>query len=130
MTAQTSPLLLEIGTEELPAIPFLAELPNIKNKFQKILEAKRLNCAFDFYYTPRRLVIIANDFPKIQNAEILEFFGPPLSIAYKDNTPTQAALGFFKKCGIEPKDTQTIEKDGKEILYCQKARSSCLQTPC
>lgn len=121
MTAQTSPLLLEIGTEELPAIPFLAELPNIKNKFQKILEAKRLNCAFDFYYTPRRLVIIAKDFPKIQNAEILEFFGPPLSIAYKDNTPTQAALGFFKKCRIEPKDTQTIEKDGKEILYCQKS---------
>ncbi len=61
-TAQnTSPLLLEIGTEELPAIPFLAELPNIKSKFQKILKANRLPCEFDFFYTPRRLVIIAQD---------------------------------------------------------------------
>ncbi|WP_299547416.1 glycine--tRNA ligase subunit beta [uncultured Helicobacter sp.] len=117
---QTCPLLLEIGTEELPAIPFLAELPNIKNKFQKILEANRLNCAFEFYYTPRRLVIIAKEFPNLQSAETLEFFGPPLSIAYKDNAPTQAALGFFKKCGIDPKNAQIIQKDGKEILYCQK----------
>ena len=28
----TKPLLIEIVTEELPAIPFLKELPNIKNK--------------------------------------------------------------------------------------------------
>lgn len=117
---QTSPLLLEIGVEELPANPFLAELPNIKNKFQKILEAKRLNCMFDFYYTPRRLVIIAKNFPILQEAETLEFFGPPLNIAYKDNLPTPAALGFFKKCGIKPEDTQIIKRDGKEILYCQK----------
>ncbi|MBX7490369.1 glycine--tRNA ligase subunit beta [Helicobacter turcicus] len=117
---QTSPLLLEIGTEELPAIPFLAELPNIKNKFQKILEAKRLNCAFDFYYTPRRLVIITKEFPKFQSAETLEFFGPPLSLAYKDNTLTPAALGFFKKCGINPVNAQTTQRNGKEVLYCQK----------
>ncbi|MCI5968484.1 glycine--tRNA ligase subunit beta [Helicobacter sp.] len=117
---QTSPLLLEIGTEELPAIPLLAELPNLKNKFQKILEAKRLDCAFDFYYTPRRLVIIAKEFPKFQSPKTLEFFGPPLNIAYKDGTLTPAALGFFKKCGIEATNVQTTQKDGKEVLYCQK----------
>ncbi len=120
-TAQnTSPRLLEIGTEELPAIPFLAELPNIKSKFQKILKANRLPCEFDFFYTPRRLVIIAQDFPQIQNTQVLEFFGPPLNIAYKDNTPTPAALGFFKKCGITEKEVITTTKEGKEILYCQK----------
>lgn len=122
MTAlETSSLLLEIGTEELPAIPFLSELPNIQNKFQKILETNRLNCAFDFYYTPRRLVIIAKEFPKFQSKQTLEFFGPPTSIAYQDRTtPTPAALSFFKKCGIEPNETQRIIKDNKEILYCQK----------
>lgn len=41
-------------------------------------------------------MIIAQDFPQIQNTQVLEFFGPPLNIAYKDNTPTPAALGFFK----------------------------------
>ena len=122
MTAlETSSLLLEIGTEELPAIPFLSELPNIQNKFQKILETNRLNCAFDFYYTPRRLVIIAKEFPKFQSKQTLEFFGPPTSIAYQDRTtPTPAALSFFKKCGIEPNEAQRIIKDNKEILYCQK----------
>lgn len=116
----TSPFLLEIGTEELPAIPFLAELPNIKGKFQKILMAHRLACTFDFFYTPRRLVITASSFPQFQDAETLEFFGPPLNIAYKDNAPTPAALGFFKKCGISQEEATTITKEGKEILYCQK----------
>lgn len=122
MTAlDTSSFLLEIGTEELPAIPFLSELPNIQNKFQKILETNRLNCAFDFYYTPRRLVILAKEFPKSQSKETLEFFGPPVSIAYQDHTtPTPAALSFFKKCGITPDEAQRIIKDNKEILYCQK----------
>jgi len=122
MTAlDTSSFLLEIGTEELPAIPFLSELPNIQNKFQKILETNRLNCAFDFYYTPRRLVILAKEFPKSQSKETLEFFGPPVSIAYQDRTtPTPAALSFFKKCGITPDEAQRIIKDNKEILYCQK----------
>lgn len=118
--SNTSPLLLEIGTEELPAIPFLTELPNIKSKFQQILNANRLPCEFDFFYTPRRLVLIAQDFPKDQQEETLEFFGPPLSIAYKDNAPTPAALGFFKKCGITKEEVSTTTKEGKEILYCQK----------
>ena len=32
------PLLIEIGVEELPAIPFLNELPNIEKKWSNILE--------------------------------------------------------------------------------------------
>ena len=32
------PLLIEIGVEELPAIPFLNELPNIEKKWSDILE--------------------------------------------------------------------------------------------
>ncbi|MEN8718277.1 MAG: glycine--tRNA ligase subunit beta, partial [Sulfurovum sp.] len=50
------PLLIEIGVEELPAIPFLKELPNIEKKWADILEKNRLLCDFEFFYTPRRLV--------------------------------------------------------------------------
>ena len=32
------PLLIEIGVEELPAIPFLKELSNIEKKWSDILE--------------------------------------------------------------------------------------------
>ncbi|MDY4427026.1 MAG: glycine--tRNA ligase subunit beta [Helicobacter sp.] len=122
----TTTFLLEIGTQELPAIPLLTELPNIKPKFAKILEKYRLLCDFDFFYTPRRLVLIAKQFPITQKSQTLEFFGPPLNIAYKDNEPTQAALGFFKKCGITQQEATTLIKDSKEILYFKK---ESLQTP-
>ncbi|MDD6056363.1 MAG: glycine--tRNA ligase subunit beta [Helicobacteraceae bacterium] len=117
---KTAPLLIEIGTEELPAIPFLQELPHIHTKFQKILEKNRLEAEFSFFYTPRRLVILSDNFPLAQNPQSLEFFGPPLSIAFKDSTPTQAALSFFKKCGITQEEATTNTKDGKEVLYCKK----------
>lgn len=120
----TTSLLLEIGTEELPAIPLLRELPNIKNKFAKILKDYRLDCDFEFFYTPRRLVLLSYTFPLMQKAEILEFFGPPLEIAYKEDKPTQAALGFFKKCGITQEEVSTTLKGGKEILYCKKEAPS------
>ena len=116
----TTSFLLEIGTQELPAIPLLAEIPNIKQKLSKILQNHRLLCDFDFYYTPRRLVIIANQFPTSQSPQVLEFFGPPTTIAYKDGNPTQAALSFFKKCGITQEEASTITKDNKEILYFKK----------
>lgn len=116
----TTTFLLEIGTQELPAIPLLTELPNIEPKFAKILEKYRLLCDFDFFYTPRRLVLIAKQFPITQKSQTLEFFGPPLNIAYKDNEPTQAALGFFKKCGITQQEVTTLIKDDKEILYFKK----------
>ncbi|MDA3966750.1 glycine--tRNA ligase subunit beta [Helicobacter sp. WB40] len=115
-----SSFLMEIGTEELPAIPLLKELPNIKNKFKQILKSHRLDCEVEFFYTPRRLVLISDNFPTSQKEEILEFFGPPIDIAYKDGNPTQAALGFFKKCGISENETQITTKDNKEVLYCKK----------
>lgn len=51
-----SELLIEIGTEELPAIPLLKELANIEKKWKNVLEEYRLVNDFKFYYTPRRLV--------------------------------------------------------------------------
>ncbi|MDE5591784.1 MAG: glycine--tRNA ligase subunit beta [Helicobacter sp.] len=117
-------LLLEVGVEELPAIPFLSELPNIRDKFTKILKDYRLDCKFEFFYTPRRLVILSYNLPLKQEIQTLEFFGPSLEIAYKDGKPTQAALGFFKKSGILEEESSTISKGGKEVLYCKRQAPS------
>ncbi|CAM2845380.1 glycine--tRNA ligase subunit beta [Helicobacter burdigaliensis] len=116
----TTSLLLEIGIEEIPAIPFLKELPNIPTKFHSILKQYRLDCDFSFFYTPRRLVILSNNFKKEQDSQTLEFFGPPKNIAFKDNAPTNAALSFFKKCEISQEEATFTNKDGKEVLYCKK----------
>ncbi len=114
------PLLIEIGVEELPAIPFLKELPYIAKKWQTILDTYALDADFEFFYTPRRVVFWHREFPLKQEDSTLELFGAPLEIAYKDGEPTGAALGFAKKCGVDISQIGKSEKNGKEVLYYQK----------
>jgi len=114
------PLLIEIGVEELPAVPLLKELKNIEKKYASILEKNSLLCDFEFYYTPRRLVIWHREFKTFQEDSVEEFFGAPLAIAYKDGEATNAAKGFAKKCGVELSELSTNTKGGKEVLYYKK----------
>jgi len=114
------PLLIEIGVEELPAVPLLKELNNIEKKYAKILEEYALLCEFEFYYTPRRLVLWHREFQTAQEDSVEEFFGAPLAVAYKDGKPTKAAEGFARKCGVSLDELSTADKGGKEVLYYKK----------
>ncbi|MDY0232627.1 MAG: glycine--tRNA ligase subunit beta [Sulfurimonas sp.] len=114
------PLLIEIGVEELPAAPLLKELKNIEKKYLSILEKNSLLGDFEFYYTPRRLVIWHREFNTHQRDSVEEFFGAPLSVAYKDGKATPAAEGFAKKCGVSLSEIGTSTKGGKEVLYYKK----------
>ncbi|WP_026804368.1 glycine--tRNA ligase subunit beta [Aliarcobacter lanthieri] len=111
------PLLIEIGVEELPAIPFLNELPNIEKKWSNILEKNRLLCDFDFFYTPRRLVLWHREFQVKQEDSIVEQFGAPVKIAFKDGVPTGAAISFASKLGVEVSQLQTKDLGKGEVLY-------------
>ncbi|WP_455756172.1 glycine--tRNA ligase subunit beta [Sulfurimonas sp.] len=113
-------LLIEIGVEELPAVPLLKELKNIEKKYADILEKNSLLCEFEFYYTPRRLVIWHSEFKTHQEDSVEEFFGAPLAVAYKDGEPTPAANGFAKKCGVSLDEISSANKGGKEVLYYKK----------
>ncbi|MDH4943788.1 glycine--tRNA ligase subunit beta [Sulfurimonas sp. C5] len=113
-------LLIEIGVEELPAVPLLKELKNIEKKYADILEKQNLLCEFEFYYTPRRLVIWHREFKVAQDDSVEEFFGAPLAVAYKDGEATPAAHGFAKKCGVSLDEITTADKEGKEVLYYKK----------
>ncbi|MEA3370394.1 MAG: glycine--tRNA ligase subunit beta [Campylobacterota bacterium] len=114
------PLLIEIGVEELPAVPLLKELKNIEKKYAAILEKYSLLGEFEFYYTPRRLVIWHREFKSAQEDSVEEFFGAPLAVAYKDGEPTPAANGFAKKCGVTLDEIGKTEKGGKEVLFYKK----------
>ena len=114
------PLLIEIGVEELPAVPLLKELNNIEKKYADILEKNSLLCDFEFYYTPRRLVIWHREFPLQQEDSVEEMFGAPVAVAYKDGEPTPAANGFAKKCGVTLDEISTAQKGNKEVLYYKK----------
>ena len=114
------PLLIEIGVEELPAVPLLKELKNIEKKFANVLEKYSLLGEFEFYYTPRRLVIWQREFKISQDDSVEEFFGAPMAVAYKDGKATPAANGFAKKCGVSLEEIGKVEKGGKEVLYYKK----------
>jgi glycyl-tRNA synthetase beta chain len=114
------PLLIEIGVEELPAVPLLKEMKNIEKKYAAVLEKYSLLGEFEFYYTPRRLVMWHREFKTRQDDSVEEFFGAPVSVAYKNGEPTPAANGFAKKCGVSLEELGRAEKNGKEVLYYKK----------
>ena len=115
------PLLIEIGVEELPAIPFLKELPHIPQKWEETLAQYNLKSDFDFYYTPRRIVFFHKDFANKQPDTKEQFYGAPVEIAFKNGEPTPAALGFARKCGVDISQIGRGEKNGKEVLYYEKS---------
>jgi len=117
----TQTLLIEIGVEELPAVPLLKELNNIEKKWAKILEENALLCDFEFYYTPRRLVLWHREFQTSQADSIEEFFGAPVAIAFDtEEKATKACEGFARKCGVSVEELERNEKGGKEVLYFKK----------
>ncbi len=113
-------LLIEIGVEELPAVPLLKELPNIEKKWARILEENALLCEFEFFYTPRRLVLWHREFKTAQDDRTEALYGAPVSVAFKDGAPTKAAEGFARKCGVSLDEIGRAEKGGKEVLYYEK----------
>jgi len=116
----TQALLIEIGVEELPAIPLLKIVSNIEKSWKNILEEYKLSCDFEFIYTPRRLVLKHVDIAVKQADSTVELMGPPVQAAIKDGEPTQAAQGFARKCGVSFDELGRAEKNGKEVLYFKK----------
>jgi glycyl-tRNA synthetase beta chain len=109
------PLLIEVGVEELPALPLLKELPNIEKKWLQILEKYNFKTGFQFFYTPRRLVLWHREFPVKQPDRVEEVWGPPRGIAEKNR---KAVEGFARKVGVDPSQLQFRERNGRgEFLY-------------
>ncbi|CAA6824579.1 MAG: Glycyl-tRNA synthetase beta chain (EC, partial [uncultured Sulfurovum sp.] len=113
----TKALLIEIGVEELPAIPLLKIVKNIEKSWKDLLVEYRLESEFEFIYTPRRLVIRHADIATKQADNTTELVGPPLMAAVRDGVVTKAGEGFARKCGVAFEALGRIEKKGKECLY-------------
>jgi len=111
------PLLIEIGVEELPAIPLLKIVKNLEKSWESILKEYKLSTEFEFIYTPRRLVLKHSEISLKQEDSTIELYGPPLQVALKDGVPTGAGIGFARKCGVEFDSLAKAEKGGREVLY-------------
>lgn len=110
-------MLIEIGVEELPAIPFLKELGNIEPKFKTVLDEYSIECNFELDYTPRRIVL-HGDMAEFAVDKIVENIGAPKHVALSaDGQWSAAAMGFAKKCNISVDELKFENINGKEVLY-------------
>ena len=105
-----STFLLEIGTEELPADFARLALPQLEAQVRRDLEQLRLaSASVQVTSTPRRLALLVEDLAARQPDSEDERKGPPAGQAFKDGQPTPAAVGFAKRCGVDP--TALVVKD-------------------
>jgi glycyl-tRNA synthetase beta chain len=108
-------VLLEIGTEEIPARFLLTAFVDMEKLAKNTLKNK--NIGFDnviAYATPRRLVTIISGVSNKQKDDVREVFGPPKQAAYdKDGNPTKAAVGFASSQGVDVKDLLVKPREGK-----------------
>jgi glycyl-tRNA synthetase beta chain len=123
MTIMMAELLLEIGTEEIPAGYLESGLKELKRLAGECLKENRIDLAggLEVYGTPRRLVLMGKGVSKKQKDLIQEVTGPPRKVAYdKSGVPTKAAEGFARKQGVSVEELQTIETPKGEYLFVKQ----------
>nr|WP_305765118.1 glycine--tRNA ligase subunit beta [Aggregatilinea lenta] len=117
---QTGPadLLLEIGTEELPAHDLTDALAELNRLAPALLDDLRLDYeSVDVFGTPRRLVIHATQVAPRQRDQESLVKGPPASRAFDAlGEPTKAAEGFARSKGVAISDLEKREIDGGEYV--------------
>jgi glycyl-tRNA synthetase beta chain len=116
MSAQD--FLVELGTEELPpkALKSLGEA--FLAGIEKGLKAAGLSHAgARVYAAPRRLAVLVEQLASQQPDRSMNLDGPPIQAAFDaEGKPTQAALGFAKKCGV---DLAEIDRSGAKLRFAQ-----------
>lgn len=95
-------LLLEIGTEEIPAGYIAPALLFMKEAMAKKLTELSLSYGeMKTVATPRRLALCVTELMPKQPDRMEKILGPPKKAAYDaDNKPTKAALGFALSRGV------------------------------
>ncbi|MBI3753538.1 MAG: glycine--tRNA ligase subunit beta [Deltaproteobacteria bacterium] len=115
-------LLLEIGTEEIPARFIPNALESIKLSLEKNMMARNLHHkSIQTVGTPRRLVLYAQDMDEKQADTVVETMGPARRAAFDEHEkPTKAAEGFAKSQGIKVKDLQIVKTEKGEYICARK----------
>ncbi|HJU41217.1 MAG TPA: glycine--tRNA ligase subunit beta [Vicinamibacterales bacterium] len=116
-------LLLEIGTEEIPA----NWLPALTTQLGQVLEAKLKEARLaaddpiETYSTPRRLTVRSARIAERQTDLEEQVTGPPVSAAFgADGKLTPAGAGFAKKHGIPEDQIERITTPKGEYISVKK----------
>ena len=118
----THDMLLEIGTEEIPARFMPPAIAALKESSERLFKERRLHVRDVVVYgTPRRLVLIARGMSDIQGDLTTEVVGPPKGVAFdKEGMPTKAAIGFAKGQGVDVSALRVKNTEKGEYLSIEK----------
>jgi glycyl-tRNA synthetase beta chain len=115
----TKDLLLEIGSDEIPARYLLSAIHDIKTRTKKALEGSRLT--FDdiqSYGTPRRLAVYVTGLAAKSLDATTKVRGPSKKVAFDSGgSPTKALQGFCRSLGIDPSEAIVEKENGGEYVY-------------
>lgn len=115
-------LILEIGTEEIPA-GFLGEsIRALATIAERILKENLISYDdISTYGTPRRLILRITDLSEKQIDRSIEAVGPPKRIAFDDSgKPTIAAIGFARAQGVGVRDLVITGGERGEFVAVRK----------
>lgn len=108
--------LVELGTEELPP----KALGKLSDAFRSGIEKGLKEAGLSYgqvraFAAPRRLAVLIEQLDTEQPDRSINLDGPPVQAAFDaEGEPTQAALGFARKCGV---DLAEIDRSGAKLRY-------------
>lgn len=111
--------LVELGTEELPPKALKTLSQAFTDGVVAGLKAAGLaHGTVHSYAAPRRLAIHIEQLATRQADRQQRMDGPPVQAAFDaEGKPTQAALGFARKCGV---DVEQLDRSGAKLSYTQQ----------
>ncbi len=113
--------LVELGTEELPPKALKALAESFRDGIVSGLKAAGLAHGDVAYFAaPRRLAVQISGLATQQPDRTIAVDGPPVKAAFDaSGNPTQAALGFAKKNGV---DISAIDKSGEKLRFVKEQK--------
>jgi len=115
-------LLLEIGTEEIPAGFVPQALSDLKELVEKEFEANRIDFKeIQTLGTPRRIVLQIESVSEKQRDEEIRKTGPSKATAFDaSGQPTKAAIGFAKGQSVSVESLEVVQTEKGEYLCAIK----------
>ena len=118
-------VLLEVGSEEIPAgmLPKVEE--DLRANLEKLLAAENLSdgVTVESFSAPRRLVAHVVGLREKQADVVNEVTGPPKSVAYDAvGEPTRAAHSFAEKQGLSLKELYIVKTAKGEYLAAKQVK--------
>ena len=117
-------VILEIGTEEIPAQYMENTLKDLNRLVQKHLEDARINYKeIKVYGTPRRLILFIFHINEKQEDIFQKIKGPAHSIAYnKDSLPQKPALMFAQSQEVNVEDLIVEDTEKGQYVFALKSK--------